>query len=363
MRILHVCECLPGGPASYLQETLPHQVGELGRGHVGLVVPIGQVPLLGAAADGVDLFTYRQQRRGPASFAQLSRAIRRAVRLFAPDVIHLHSTIAGLVGRLALAGTGKRVRIVYCAHGWLIDPDRHMKMHSSVVQAEKALTHLTDMIVNISPHEPRFLRRYGFNEAKMRLIVSGIADREPPVLPAALPDDGKLSLLFIGRLDYQKGFDLLLDAVGRLPEGLADIVIIGDAVRSGGEPIPNIPAIRYTGWLSRNEVARHIATADAVVMPSRWEGLPLVALEAMRAGKPLIASNKGAFCHLVEDQVTGILVNNEDPDFLATAFAGLSRDQLRAMGLAARQRFGERFGAVRMNRELMALYRELAGRS
>lgn len=361
MRVLHVCECLPGGPASYLQETLPYQVSEFGGGHVGLVAPSGQIPLLGSAAEGVRLFTYSQPNRGPLSLAKLSWTICRAIRQFQPDVVHLHSTIAGLVGRLTMVGASRRTRIVYCAHGWLIDPDRPMRMHRLVAQAERVLAHLTDMIVNISPHEPLFLQRYGFDDARMRLIVSGIADRVPP-RPEPRAAGTPLTLLFIGRLDYQKGFDLLLNAAERLPTDMAEIIVVGEAVRSGGETSKEPSTIRYTGWLSRDEVIRQIADADAVVMPSRWEGLPLVALEAMRAGKPLIASNKGAFRYLVDSQTTGVLVDNEDPAFLSAAVAGHDRGDFQIMGTAARRRFVERFGAERMNRELMSLYRELVAR-
>lgn len=358
MRVLHICECLPGGPASYLQEVVPYQNHALGIGAVAVLAPNDQVASLGDAARYVKTFTYRQNSRNILSMLRLFLSVRKAIHLFQPDIVHLHSTIAGAVGRLAVLGLRKKPKTIYCAHGWIIDPDRPPRFRWGLVRGEKALARITNQIVNISPHEMTFLRAYGFAEAKMRLIVSGIADKTLPRSGSG-PDISPLNMLFIGRLDHQKGFDLLLEAISKVPQAVAMLTIVGDAVRNRRNPAQAISPIRYTGWLKRDEVAKQMADADLVIMPSRWEGMPLVAIEAMRAGKPLIASDRSAFRYLVEDGVTGILVDNQDSGFLASVVRNHTRANFRDMGAKARNRYEKNFKSSRMNEELVALYGEL----
>lgn len=361
MRVLHVCECLPGGPSSYLRELFPYQTKELGDGAVGLVAPQGQVALLGSAAEGVRMFTYHQPRRGIRSYLKLFFAIRRSVRTFRPDIVHLHSTIAGLVGRLALLDQRGDIRTVYCAHGWMIDPDRPLRLKSAVVAVERALSSVTDRIVNLSPHETRYLLGYGFDPARMRLIVSGIADKDVSG-PRSVSVSDRLNLLFIGRLDQQKGFDLLLSAIREVSPDKAVLTVVGEAIRNDRGSTDDLPNVRYTGWLSREEAGEQMSAADLIIMPSRWEGLPLVALEAMRAGKPLLASNKGAFPFLIQDGVTGLLVDTENSGFLARTLEQRSRAEFYAMGVQARRRYETEFMAAKMNRDTISLYQELATR-
>ncbi|WP_395391147.1 glycosyltransferase [Novosphingobium sp. BL-8A] len=361
IKVLHVCECLPGGPASYLQEVLPAQINRLGKRKVAVLAPQNQIHLL-PNSPGLLAFAYEQEKRTLPASVRLASAVRRLVLRYRPDVVHLHSTLAGAVGRLAVIGIKPRPKIVYCAHGWMIDPDKPVAGRSVITAIEKSLSSVTDRIVNISPHEVDFLRDRGFPEHKLDLVVSGIRDLPPapPLETAEQQRERPVNLLFIGRLDHQKGFDLLLDACARLPDGRAKVTVVGDVVRGDKRPSADGLPIEFKGWLPRETVAQAITDADAVVMPSRWEGLPLVALETMRAGRALIATNGGAFPHLVNHGVTGVLVDSADPEFLATALSQYGIADFRRMGITAREEFEERFRAERMNEELLGLYRNLA---
>lgn len=357
LKVLHVCECLPGGPGSYLQEVLPAQLAQLGAGKVAVLAPENQLHLVPADA-GLVTFSYVQERRNAPAVARLAREVRRVTREFGPDVLHLHSTLAGAIGRSVTIGMRRRPKIVYCAHGWMIDPDKPVKGRPLIAAMERSLSRVTDRIVNISPHEMGFLLDRGFAHSKLDLVVSGIRDLPPP--PPVEANERPVNLLFIGRLDHQKGFDLLLAAVARLPEGLARVTVVGDVVRGGTRPDTAGLALDMKGWLAREDVAKAIVEADAVIMPSRWEGLPLVALETMRAGRALIATNGGAFRHLVRDGETGVLIDNGDPAFLVNTLSRYRISDFRRMGLAARAAFEAGFRADRMNEELLGLYRDLA---
>jgi glycosyltransferase involved in cell wall biosynthesis len=102
-----------------------------------------------------------------------------------------------------------------------------------------------------------------------------------------------------------------------------------------------------------------IQRCDALVMPSRWEGFGLVALEAMRLGKPVIASRRGALTEIIEHGATGLLFDLDRPGELIDVLRHLDKVALAAMGVNARQEFLRSFTSERMNAELVTLYRTL----
>jgi len=357
-RILHVAECLIGGTASYLQEILPAQIAAFGAGNVALLAPRDKLAMF-PVVPGLVQFGYEQERRSVAAVARLIAATRRQVQDFGPQLLHLHSTVAGVAGRVAVRGMRRLPKTLYCAHGWMIDPARRTRSDAMLTAMERGLSRVTDRIVNISPHETQFLLAKGFDPARMTMILSGIA--EAPAAPPPVAQGGALRLLFIGRLDHQKGFDLLFEAMRHVPPDAVHLTVIGAALIQSSEPDRSNPAIDYRGWQSREVVAAEIAKADAVVMPSRWEGMPLVGLEAMRAGRALIATGNGAFPHIVEEGRTGLLIDNHDPRFLADIVSRFDVAALHRMGAAARIRFEATFRAERMNAELLALYAQMTG--
>jgi glycosyltransferase involved in cell wall biosynthesis len=167
-------------------------------------------------------------------------------------------------------------------------------------------------------------------------------------------------VLFVGRLDTQKGFDTLLDAVEPIQDHVA-VRVIGKAVAGPATtPRKRSPQIEYLGWRSLSEVATEIAAADVVVVPSRWEGFGLVALEAMCGGCAVVASDVGGLREIVVDGETGYLVPPDRPERLMHALARHDRATWQAMGAAGRARYETMFTAQRMNAELAALYAELS---
>ena len=111
----------------------------------------------------------------------------------------------------------------------------------------------------------------------------------------------------------------------------------------------------------RPDVERILHCIDLFVLPSRWEGLPNVVLEAMAAGKPVVATEVGGIPELVVQGVTGVLVPPQDVHALAEAIKALLADEPRAltMGAAGRERVQRHFSIGAMMAKTEALYREL----
>ncbi|PAP78820.1 hypothetical protein BSZ37_16735 [Rubrivirga marina] len=167
-------------------------------------------------------------------------------------------------------------------------------------------------------------------------------------------------VLFAGRLANGKGLSVLLDAWALDPT-LPTLKIAGDGeladlVREAAEADDRI---EWLGWLDPDAMVWTMATAGLLVAPSMWyEGWPLVAVEAMGVGTPVVATDHGAFSEMIEDGVTGRLFPRGDAAALAAAIRELTSDpdRLDAMRAQTRMRFAERYSRDVNYRELRVIY-------
>lgn len=359
MRILHVCDSIIGGTGTYLGELVAPQARLYGGNNIALLVPrehAGHVdPRLIEAGVGIRYF----RRRGRLSgMAALMPAYRQALNWVKPDIVHAHSLGAGVVTRV-LRGLGqKRPRVLHCPHGWAFDMESSALQRMTAMALERLLAMRADRIAVISHHEHVRARDIGIAEAKIVEIPNGIAV-DPPMVEPAIWDDSRLKLLFVGRLDRQKGVDVLLEAVRPLSDRIA-VRIAGAAVvsrRDAAVPVP--PNVEMLGWLDRPQVMAQIYACDALVVPSRWEGFGLVALEAMRIGKPVIASAVGGLRDILGDGAHGITVPPGDPVALCATLALIDRARLADMAAKGQRRFATVFTADRMVADMDAAYRDV----
>lgn len=354
MRILHIAETIKGGVGTYINQIMPLQMASDAIETVTAIVPAEQRSQVAAVPDG-NLIQVGRLRRDPASLWRLSRSLRAAVARLKPDVVHAHSSFAGLVARAAPAASPHRPAIVYCPHGWAFDRDGNPLVQRLYARVEKALSRRSDSIIAISAFERQRGIEIGIDPARLALVMNGIADLPPSPAEPCTPD-APLRLLFVGRLDRQKGFDLLLDAIGKLGDSVS-LRVAGASVVGGEGSLEALPAnVQLLGWLDEGQIARELAACDVLVVPSRWEGFGLVAVEAMRAARPVIASRVGGLPEVVQDGETGLLFTPGDVGELVTALTGRSRQAWREMGARGRQRYLDRFTAERTNSALMALY-------
>lgn len=356
MKILHVCESLIGGPASYLDEILPYQIQQFGADNVGLLAPANQRGSIASSINCV-VETYKRTGRNLRSILTFALAIRTYIKQHDPDIVHLHSSFAGAIGRLVIRTMRLRPRVVYCAHCWAFDRPQQTAVTRLCTLLERKLSRLADAIVNVSPHEEPLLRRARISLRNTKLIVSGIKDLTP--LPrASAPTTGPagpIRLLFVGRLDLQKGVDLLLRDFALLKPGRATLKLVGAKIVDNRDLIIP-PEVELLGWVPRETLPEVFGNFDAVVMPSRWEGMPLLAIEALRSGCPLICSNHGAFPYFIKSGVNGVLMDINTPGSLDRALTVLENSDLPAMSAAARATFVAKFQRERMNRDLIELY-------
>ena len=180
------------------------------------------------------------------------------------------------------------------------------------------------------------------------------------------PVPGEPRLVSIGRLDVQKGQQLLLEALARAPG--VDLTLIGDgplraALEDAAHRLGVRDRVRFTGWLGGDDVLAEIEGARALVMASLAEGLPIVLMEALALGRPAVATDVGAVSELVEPGETGWLVPAGAVEPLAEAMraaVGAPAAELERMGNAGAARVRDRHDAARQARRLEALFQASA---
>jgi glycogen(starch) synthase len=189
----------------------------------------------------------------------------------------------------------------------------------------------------------------------------------PDLLPEPLPFETP-RILCVGRLLHQKGFDLAITAFASLLDRFprARLTIVGDGpnrsnLEQQAAALNLAEAVEFKGRISPEHVPELMNTATVVVMPSRSEGFPMVALEAAQMARPIVATPVGGLPESVVHQQTGLLVEPEDSLALAEAIAFLLShpDIARQMGQAGRSRALDIFSMERFVDAYDALYRKL----
>lgn len=171
-----------------------------------------------------------------------------------------------------------------------------------------------------------------------------------PAIKARARQDRPLHIVYLGNVIERKGLHTLLGALSRLPEGAAYLTVVGSLnldsayarrIRSLVLRRGLKGQVTLTGGLSDADMRTHLAAADVMCVPSRYEGFGIVYLEGMAFGLPAIGTTSGAAPEIITDGVTGFLVPPSDPDALATRLHSLAIDRahLLRMSLAARERF------------------------
>lgn len=290
------------------------------------------------------------------------------------DVVHTHSSKAGILGRLAarLAGVP---HVVHTVHGWGFTPGQSRLVFHAYVALERWCARACDVLVVVgnADRDEGLARGIGRPD-QYRLIRSGIevgAFRDVRVEAGdvrrrlGVPPDAFV-VGCVGRLSAQKAPLDLVDAFGRLAAGHphAHLVLVGDGPLRGAveEAVARAglgARVHLTGL--RRDVPELLRAFDVLALSSRWEGLPRVFPQAMAAGLPIVATRVAGAADAVVPGESGFLVPPGDPAALAAALETLARDPtlLRRLGETGRARV-EAFSAARMVRQLEAVYAALA---
>lgn len=366
VRILHIAESALGGVGTYLNQIVPRlalRPDAFGRSIQSRVLLPEQHRRMVADIGPEKVFVYQRLGRSPADVFRLARTALAHIRDFRPDIVHLHSTYAGVIVRPLLLLSRLMWQaprsIVYSPHGWAFQISAASLVQRAIVVIERFLSLWTNRIVVLSDAEMRECLNLGFRQAKLVRIYNGLASVPKPAAPAQW-DDPRLKVFFTGRFDRQKGLDVLMQAAERAQDRIV-VRCAGASVVDSGTPL-TVPAnVELLGWLSEEQIEGQLACADIVAVPSRWEGFGLVAVEAMRARLPVVASRIGGLPEVVSEGVSGYLVPPDDPEALLAALLADDAAARRIKGEAGCRRFLAMFTSSRSAEALGEVYSALLG--
>lgn len=391
MRILHVVTNADLGGAPRVVTELANRAVAAGYTCGAASVPVG--PFWDHLDPRVERLPLRHLRRNLDPIQDFL-AVLELVSLFRcwkPDIVHVHSSKAGMLGRTAALLTSCKIATVYTIHGF----DTILRTHRTFLPLEKAMARFTSAVVPVSAYDEANLYKIGIGvmahakarndrgDAKaplIRLIHNGASDRLGAIPQAeaaarieAARAAGTIIVLTVARLEEPKRFDLFVEVASRFS---------GDKSRGKSQnqtkdkALPNV-AFFWIGNVQSVDLAllpaniemlgevpeagNCINLCDIFLLLSAYEGLPMSVLEAMSCGKPVVASNVGGIGEAVgTDGKAGVLVPN-DVDTIVAVLSALAADSvLRAeMGRVARQRYQAGFSADSMWQNYRDLYQNL----
>lgn len=308
----------------------------------------------------------------PASDYAAYRVLRRLIADRRPDIVHTHASKAGVLGRRASCSVGVGAR-VHTPHafaflfGALFGPAKRALFR----QIEVQLARRTDRMIAVSPSEAETFRSSGVvDPERVRIVPNGI---DPAPFTGATPldlstlgvDSERPVAAVIGLIYAAKGQDLALEALTR--PGVEDLQLLvvgpGDTteLKEQARRLGVADRVRFTGV--RRDVPAILAAVDMLLLPSRWEGMPYVILEAMASSRAVVATPVDGAKDLVVPGETGVIATEISAAAIAEGLAevcSLGAAVRARMGAAGRERLLSDYTASRMVEGLLGVYGEVA---
>ena len=295
--------------------------------------------------------------------ASVARHLRRADY----DMVHTHSTEAGIIGRFAAAIAGADT-VVHTVHGVPFTDDRNAILNRFVLACEReAATHTDRIVTNADAIAEAYLDRGIGTPEQYTTVYSGVdiaafRGASPATdLPGTRP-----RVVMVNRLVDGKGFEVLLDAAAEVCAGNASVCLVGegprrDSLQAEIDDRGLDGSVFLVGF--REDIPSVLAASDVLVLPSFREGTPRVITEAMASGLPVVATDVAGIPEQVADGESGYLIQPGDARALAARLEELLADPDRRewMGENGAER-AERFSVETMLADLDELYQGLVGR-
>jgi len=371
-----------GGPAlhvAYLTEGLAGRgydttlvAGSLARGEDSMAFV--------AEARGVEVVKIDELHREISPLRDLVAVFRlaRLIRAERPQILHTHTAKAGAIGRLAalVAGPDGPPIVVHTFHGHVLhgyfDPfrtrvfrllERFLARTSTALIAVSPQVRDDLVALHVAPAEKFTVVRLGI-ELDERVAIDDAMRAEARRVMGIPP--GRFAVGWVGRMTGVKRTDDVVRAFATLRARGVDacLCIVGDGpdreqVERRAHELGVIRDCLFLGY--QEDVARFFAVFDAFVLSSVNEGTPVVAIEALAAARPVVATRVGGVPDVVTEGVDGFLVEPGDVEALAERLERLARDpELRgAMGEAGRARVLPRYAVARLIDDIDRLYRSL----
>lgn len=366
-RIVHCFRSPVGGIFRHVRDLAEAQIA---AGHeVGMVLDSStggayEDCLLDAIADRFALGVKRipmQRHVGPGDAMAAMRTFN-VIRRMKPDVLHGHGAKGGVYSRVfgsLLRVSGSRVARLYSPHGGSLHYDDDIWSGRMLFRIERLLERGTDHLLFVSDYERQtYLRKIGTPRCASSLVYNGVSEAE--FEPVGSNDDAA-DFLFIGMMRDLKGPDIFVEALQTAAQKAGrrlSAVMVGDGPdRDALKQLANAPGFPADVTFRQPMPARAaFRLARIVVVPSRAEAMPYIVLEALAAGKPMIASAVGGIPEIFA-KAPGALVAPDAQALAGHMAAALADEAAYMRQMPDRKALGETFSAAAMARRIDQVYR------
>lgn len=298
MKIVHVMECFAGGTFNFLVDL----TGELSNEeHIVIYgtnrenTPKNFKELFNKNVKFIEWKTAQREMKPLKDIKALWELYTILKKIDNIDIIHLHSSKAGFLGRIGSFLLDKSSRTIYTPHAIsFLRLDVSPKKRKIFIWMEKFASFFGGKIVACSQSEKEAIEEQGIKN--VTFINNGI---KPLQIEKKVNTSNKMTIISVGRLSIQKNPKLFNDIALEFNDNPnVQFIWCGDGELKSELTSPNI---KCTGWIERKELENYLASADIYLSTSLWEGLPLSVLEAMSIGLPVVLSDCVGNKDLVED--------------------------------------------------------------
>lgn len=274
-----------------------------------------------------------------------------------PDILHLHSSKAGFIGRLAAfiyRLRGKKIKVFYSPRGFsFLQKDANIFKRLTYLYLERIADYLGGTIIACSYGEGVEARKK--LKARQVLVIENAV--ETSKIPLAVPSGKLIRVGISGRITPARNPELFMRIAGQLSGEQVQFVWIGGGMPEEEAALNRkLPNIEVTGWLPRDAALEKLSTLDIYLHTSRWEGMPLAVIEAMLAGLPVVVTDVVGNRDIVRHGTTGFIGRDEEEIVTYLKKLFLDKDLRFSMGKTAREEALKRFSLARLRRDILGLY-------
>jgi glycosyltransferase involved in cell wall biosynthesis len=277
---------------------------------------------------------------------------------YSPDLITLHSSKAGWIGRLA--GKKLEIPILFTAHGWAFTEGKSMIKRGMFLAAEKMVGSIADRIITVSDFDKKLALKYKITgNEKLVTIHNGVHDINEGFI--ATINKQKPKIIMVARFDHQKNQAALLQGLAQIKELEWTLEFIGEGplesnVKKITRDLGLIGRVNFLGY--RDDVEERLTKAEIFCLITNWEGLPISIIEAIRASLPVVATDVSGVNEIIKDKKNGFLIRDNEPEKIANKIKKLIQDcELRKqMGEKGRELFLDKFTYKQMHKKTLKVY-------
>ena len=242
--------------------------------------------------------------------------LRKIIKSESPDIVHLHSSKAGVIGRVSSIGLRKKIKVIFTVHGWAFTDGVSSRLKKSLYRIiEKSVRHFTDLFICVSYYDEKIGKRDKVLDSTSNVKVIHNGSTTPSEQSINYSVHMPLRLVMIARFSPQKDQETLINAVTKLPKDSYKLTFVGDGetLQTNKELVSKYGLnhnIKFAGF--KDDISDELINNDVYILSTHYEGLPISIIEAISYGLPILATNVGGNSEMLENNINGFLFTSKD---------------------------------------------------